>query len=239
MHSGLGDTAEPAATVMVVIPHPDDAEISCGGTVAKWTAEGRRVIYVLCTSGDKGSDDPEMTPERLATIREREQQEAARILGVEQVIFLRHPDGGLKDTPDFRGELVRLIREHRPGVVMTADPHRKYLWHRDHRITSTVTLDAIFPYARDRLYYPELMAEGLLPHKVKEVYLWGSEEPNVFIDIGATFDLKMAALSCHVSQVGPYLGKGFEGYIRERAAKAGESQGLSLAEAFHRIEITY
>ena len=231
--------AESAATVMVVIPHPDDAEISCGGTVAKWVAEGQRVIYVLCTSGDKGSDDPEMTSERLAHIREREQQEAAGILGVERVIFLRHPDCGLEDNSDFRGELVRLIREHRPDAVITADPYRRYLWHRDHRIAGRVALDAVFPYARDRLCCPEILAEGLLPHKVKEVYLWGSEEPNAFVDISATLQVKLAALRCHVSQVGPYLGKGFEDYIQERAAKAGESQGLPLAEAFYRIEITY
>ena len=225
-------------TVMVVTPHPDDAEFGTAGTVASWVKQGREVIYVVCTNGDKGSADPDMTSDRLAQIRRQEQQKAANILRVKEVIFLDYPDGELEDTPAFRGELVRLIRKYRPDVVITSDPYRRYLWHRDHRITGTVTLDAIFPYARDHLSYPEHIAEGLAPHRVKEVYLWGAEEPDTYIDITETFDIKMAALNCHASQVGQYmeiLGQ----RVRERAEKMGQKEGFPLAEAFRRIEITY
>ena len=224
--------------VMVVTPHPDDAEIGAGGTIASWVRQGREVIYVVCTNGDKGTSDPDITSERLSQIRQQEQMEAAKILGVSEVIFLGYTDGGLEDTPAFRGELVRLIRKHRPDVVMTTDPYRRYLWHRDHRITGIVTLDAIFPYARDRLSYPEQIAEGLEPHRVKEVYLWGSEEPDTFIDISETFSLKLAALSCHATQVGQHA-QILKRRIEERASKTGQSQGVPLAEAFRRIEIIY
>ena len=224
--------------VMVVTPHPDDAEIGAGGTIASWVKQGREVILVVCTNGDKGSSDPDITPERLPQIRHQEQMEAAKILGISEVIFLDYPDGCLEDTPAFRGELVRLIRKYRPDVVLTTDPYRRYLWHRDHRITGIVTLDAIYPYARDRLCYPEHIAEGLEPHRVKEVYLWGSEEPDTYVDINETFDIKMAALSCHASQVGQYM-KAFGERMKERAEKIGESEGVPLAEAFRRIEIIF
>lgn len=224
--------------VMVVSPHPDDAEIGAGGTIASWVKQGREVILVVCTNGNKGSSDPNMTSEVLPRIRRKEQMEAAKILGISEVIFLDYPDGYLEDTPEFRGELVRQIRKHRPDVVMTTDPYRKYLWHRDHRITGIVTLDAIYPYARDRLCYPEQIAEGLEPHRVKEVYLWGSEEPDTYIDISETFDTKMAALSCHVSQVGPYM-EAFGQRIKARAEEMGQGEGVPLAEAFRRIEIIF
>ena len=159
-------TTKPAQ-VMVVTPHPDDAEYGVAGTVARWVSEGREVIYVVCTNGDKGASDTDMKPEELARIREGEQMAAASLLGVREVIFLRHPDQGLEDTPEFRKELVRLIRMYRPETVVTADPYRRYVWHRDHRIVGQVILDAVFPYARDRLSYPDLIEEGLYPHKVR------------------------------------------------------------------------
>jgi len=224
--------------VMVVSPHPDDAEIGAGGTIASWVKQGREVFYVVCTNGDKGSSDPNMTSETLAQIRQQEQREAAKILGVSKVIFLGYPDGGLEDTPAFRGELVRLIRKHRPDVVLTTDPYRKYLWHRDHRVAGIVTMDAIFPYARDRLSYPEQIAEGLTPHRVREVYFWGSEEPDTFIDVDETFSLKLAALSCHASQVGQHA-EILKQRIEDRDSKIGQSQGVPVAEAFRRIEIIY
>ncbi len=228
---------EPTGRAMVIAPHPDDAEIGCGGTIAKWLAEGWEVVYVICTNGDKGSRDLTMTSERLAAIREQEQLEAAKTLGVSKVVMLGHPDGSLEDTPAFRGELVRLIRTHRPDIVLTCDPYRRnpYL-HRDHRITGTVALDAIFPYSRDHLSYPEHLAEGLLPHRVREIYLWGSDSADTFVDITETFDLKMATLRCHASQIGQNPGSDFGERWRERAAQIGESQGLRLAEGFRRIQ---
>lgn len=224
--------------VMVVSPHPDDAEIGAGGTIASWVKQGREVFYVVCTNGDKGSSDPNMTSETLAKIRQQEQREAAKIVGVSEVIFLGYPDGGLEDTPAFRGEIVRLIRKHRPDVVLTTDPYRKYWWHRDHRITGIVTMDAIFPYARDHLSYPEHIAEGLTPHRVTEIYFWGSEEPDTFIDIGETFSIKLAALSCHVSQIGQHA-EILKERIKERDSKIGQNQGVPVAEAFRRVELLY
>jgi len=222
---------------MVVTPHPDDAEYGVAGTVARWTGEGKDVIYVVCTNGDKGTSDPNIKPNELARIREQEQLAAAKLLGVREVIFLRHPDQTLEDTPEFRKEIVRLIRMYQPETVVTADPYRRYIWHRDHRITSRVTLDAIFPYARDFLSYPDLLEEGLQPHKVKEVLLWGSEDSNYRSNITNTFDIKIAALRCHKSQVGDNPSTGLEERLRERHRKMAEGEGYELAEAFHRVEI--
>ena len=131
------------AQVIVFIPHPDDAEGRMGGTVARWAREGKDVVYVVCTNGDKGTNDPKMKPEELARIREQEQLAAAKLLGVKEVVFLRHPDQGLEDTPEFRKEIVRLIRIYRPETVVTVYPYRGYLDHRDHRITAQVTLEAV------------------------------------------------------------------------------------------------
>jgi len=225
------------AQVMVVTPHSDDAEFGVAGTVARWTHEGKEVIYVVCTNGDKGTRDINMKPEELRRIREQEQLAAAKLLGVREVIFLRHADQTLEDTPEFRKELVRLIRMYQPETVVTADPYRRYIWHRDHRITGQVTLDAIFPYARDFFSYPDLLEEGLNPHKVKEVLLWGSEEPNYRSDISDTLDIKIAALRCHKSQVGDNPPFDLEQRLRQRAKEMAKGEDFELAEAFHRVEI--
>jgi len=222
---------------MVVTPHPDDAEYGVAGTVARWIGEGKDVVYVVCTNGDKGTSNANMKPEALARIREEEQTAAARSLGVREVIFLRHPDQGLEDTPEFRKELVRLIRIYKPETVATADPYRRYVWHRDHRITGQVTLDAVFPYARDHLSYPDLVKEGLHPHMVREILLWGSEDVNYRIDITKTFHLKLNALRCHKSQVGHIPPQELEEWLRERHREMAKGEDFQLAEAFHRVEI--
>jgi LmbE family N-acetylglucosaminyl deacetylase len=223
--------------VLVITPHPDDAEFGVAGTVARWIKQGMDVVYAVCTNGDKGTSDPDMTPEKLTEIREKEQQKAADLLGVREVVFLRYPDQGLEDTPQFRKDLVRLIRKYRPDIVVTSNPYRKYIWHRDHRICGRVVLDAVFPYARDRLSYPDLIGEGLEPHKVKEVWLWGSEDANHRSDITETFDLKVAALCCHVSQVGSMPREDLEKRMRERYRGFADGEDYELAEAFHRVEI--
>lgn len=227
------------AQVMVVTPHPDDAEYGVAGTVARWVTDGKEVVYVVCTNGDKGSSDPRMKPEELVGIREEEQTTAARSLGVREVLFLRHPDQGLEDTPEFRKELVRLIRMYRPETVVTADPYRRYVWHRDHRITGQVTLDAVFPYARDHLSYPDLIKEGLHPHKVREILFWASEDVNYRSDITATFHLKVAALRCHKSQVGHIPPEELEERLRQRHKTMAGGEDFQLAEAFHRVEIVW
>ena len=225
------------ADVMVVTPHPDDAEFGVAGTAVRWIREGKDVIYVVCTNGDKGTSDINMKPAELARIREQEQLAAADLLGVREVIFLRYPDQALEDTPEFRKEIVRLIRRYQPETVVTADPYRRYLWHRDHRITGRVVLDAIFPYARDIHAYPDLLEQGLQPHRVKEVLLWGSEEPNYCSDIADTFDIKVAALRCHKSQIGDSSSPELEERMRQRCKMMAEGEDFELAEAFYRIEI--
>jgi len=227
------------AQVIVITPHPDDAEYGVAGTVARLVSDGKEVVYVVCTNGDKGSSDANMKPEELVRIREEEQMAAARSLGVREVIFLGHPDQGLEDTPQFRKELVRLIRLYRPETVVTADPYRRYVWHRDHRITGQVTLDAVFPYARDHLSYPDLIKEGLHPHKVREILLWASEDVNYRSDISATFHLKLAALRCHKSQVGHIPPEELEEWLRQRHKTLAEGEAFQLAEAFHRVDIVW
>ena len=223
------------AQVIVVIPHPDDAELRMAGTVARWTREGKDVIYVVCTNGDKGTNDPNVKPEELADIREQEQLAAAKILGVREVAFLRHPDQALEDIPEFRKEIVRLIRIYRPDTVVTVDLSRRYN-HRDHRITAQVTIDAVFPSA-GTISYPDLLEQGLHPHRVKEILFCGTENPNYYVDITDTIDIKIAALRCHKSQVGdrPEFGE----WMRRMARMSAEGQNYELAEAFHREEILW
>ena len=226
-----------SADALVIAAHPDDAEFGAAGTVARWTREGKQVVYLVCTSGEKGTADRTMEPLRLARIREGEQEAAARLLGVREVEFLRLPDQGLEDTPEFRKMIVRAIRICRPVTVVTSDPYRRYIWHRDHRIVGQVTLDAVFPFARDHLAYPDLLDEGLEPHKVREMLLFGSEDVNFRSDITATFDMKVAALRCHESQIRELGRPDLEAWVREWNCSMAEGTECELAEAFHRIEI--
>ena len=227
------------AHVLVVTPHPDDAEFGVAGTVAKWTQEGKQVVYVVCTNGNKGTSDPDVKPDELAKIRQNEQRAAAEILGVREVVFLENQDQGLEDTPEFRKQIVRMIRRYRPETVVTADPYRRYIWHRDHRIAGQVTIDAVFPYARDHLAYPDLLEEGLQPHKVREMLFWASENINFRSDVTATFDLKLAALRCHKSQVNTMRFSDLEDWLRKRCKDLAEGEDFELAEAFHREEIIW
>ncbi len=220
---------------LVIAAHPDDAEFGVAGTVARWTAEGKRVVYVVCTSGEKGTSDRAVDPAVLAREREQEQRDAAAVLGVEEVICLRHPDQGLEDTAAFRKELVREIRRWRPHIVVTSDPYRRYLWHRDHRVVGQVVLDAVFPFARDHLAYPDLLDEGLEPHKVAEVWCFGAEDVNHRVDVTATFERKVEALLEHRSQV---LGMGIPnlpGRLRRHCKDMAEGSPYELAEAYHRV----
>ena len=222
---------------MVISAHPDDAEFGSAGAVAKWIREGRRVVYVVCTSGDKGSSDPDVTPDQLADIREKEQKDAAAVLGVSAVVFLRYPDQGLEDTPQFRKAIVRQIRTYKPETVLTSDPYRRYIWHRDHRIVGQVTLDAVFPYARDVMAYPDLIEAGVMPHKVKKILFWGTEDINLRIDIAETFHLKLAALRCHKSQIEQFTFPDLEKWLWERYRKLAEGTDFEVAEAFHEVII--
>jgi len=222
--------------IMAIAAHPDDTEFAIGGTVARMANEGKKIIYVIATNGNKGSSDPDMTPIRLARIREKEELAAAKVLGVKKVVFLRHEDQSLEETPELRKEIVRIIRQYRPEIVITSDPYVRYsVQHRDHRIIGRVVLDAVFPGARDRMAYPDLLEQGFMPHKVKQVMLWGTGEINYVSDISNTFDQKMKALRCHISQVGHI--DNLESRIRQRNEGFAAGQQFKLAEIFHRIDM--
>jgi LmbE family N-acetylglucosaminyl deacetylase len=223
--------------IMVIIAHPDDAEFGAAGSVARWIRDGRSVVYVVCTNGEKGTTDRSMTPAALTQIRQKEQQSAARELGVRRVIFLGMPDQQLEETPAFRENLVRLIRTHRPEIVLSSDPYRRYLWHRDHRIVGQVVMDALFPYARDHMAYPDMMAEGLEPHKVREALFFGAEDVNHHIDVTETFAQKLAALQCHKSQVRELSVGDLEAWLKDRCRQMAEGSSYTLAEAFYRVQL--
>jgi LmbE family N-acetylglucosaminyl deacetylase len=222
------------AGILVIAPHPDDIEFGAAGTIARLIQEGKQAVYALCTSGDKGTSDRSISPEQLAAIRESEQQAAAQLIGVREVVFLRYPDQGLEDNPAFRKDIVRLIRRFRPETVMTCDPYHRYVYHRDHRITGQAVLDAVFPFARDYHAYPDLIQEGLEPHKVKELFFWGSENVNYRCDITEVFDLKLKALCCHESQVREFGIPDLEAWLRSRCSEMATGEPFELAEAFHR-----
>ncbi|TEU01302.1 MAG: PIG-L family deacetylase [Anaerolineales bacterium] len=193
--------------VLVVLAHPDDPEFFCGGTIARWAASGREITYCLLTRGDKGSDDDNLSTKELAEIREVEQRAAAKVLGVHEVMFLKELDGYVLPTLDLRRDIVRVIRQVKPKVVITCDPtnffpSNYYINHADHRAAGQVTLDAVYPAARSALYFPELsQEEGLQPYKVREVYVAGAQHPNITVDITQFFNQKVAALSEHRSQI--------------------------------------
>ena len=193
--------------VLVVLAHPDDPEFFCGGTIARWAASGREITYCLLTRGDKGSDDDSLSTKELAEIRETEQRAAAKVLGVREVMFLKELDGYVLPTLDLRRDIVRVIRQVKPKVVITCDPtnffpSNYYINHADHRAAGQVTLDAVYPAARSALYFPALsQEEGLQPYKVREVYVAGAQHPNITVDITQFFSQKVAALSEHRSQI--------------------------------------
>ncbi len=222
---------------LVIVAHPDDAESWCAGTIAALVDGGAQVTYVVCTSGEKGTPDLSAQPEAIARQREAEQRGACRRLGVAEVVFLRYPDGGLEDTPDFRGELVRQIRRFRPALCLTHDP--VYPWplytvHRDHRIVGRVAMDALYPFARDPQHYPEqVREEGLQPHITPEAWLFATSQPDHYVDISATFARKIEARLAHASQTGD--AQALEDSFRRRAAETGQSSGLALAESFKRL----
>jgi LmbE family N-acetylglucosaminyl deacetylase len=221
--------------ILVIIAHPDDAEFGAAGTIAGWIQEGKTVGYVVCTNGDKGSSDRSIDPATLTRIRQDEQKAAARALGVVSLDFLGLPDQQLEETAEFRELIVRQIRIYRPDIVVSTDPYRRYVWHRDHRILGQVVVDACFPYARDHMAYPAMLKEGLEPHKVKELYFFGTEDVNYHVDVADTFALKLAALRCHASQIEGVGGGDIEQWLRKRCQKSAQGSSFELAEAFHRV----
>jgi LmbE family N-acetylglucosaminyl deacetylase len=225
-----------AVYMLAFSPHPVDTEWGIAGTVASLTRQGKEVVYVIATNGDTGTSDPNMKPEVLAKIREGEQLAAAKILGVKEVIFLRHPDLGLEYTMDFRKEILRLLMEYRPQIVATCDPYQRYLSNRDHRILGQIVMDSVWPAALSPNTYPDLLADGYQLHRVKEVWLWAPQEPNYLYDISDTFDIKMKAFACHKTQQGEPFPE-FEKRFAERATAAAKGANYKMAESFHRLDV--
>lgn len=226
--------------VMVIVAHPDDIEFSCAGTMARWAGEGSEICYVLCTSGDVGIAEEGMTKQRAVEIREAEQREAARIAGVQEVVFLREPDGMLQPTLELRKKLVREIRRFRPEAVFTGDPtvvwaNDSYINHPDHRAAATAALDAIFPAAGQPNLFEELADEGLNAHKPRKVFVttWG-EGANHFVNISASIETKIAALKAHTSQMGDWDPAEM---VREWAAETGKGKEMAYAEGFRVITL--
>jgi LmbE family N-acetylglucosaminyl deacetylase len=219
---------------MVIMAHPDDAEFVCGGTVAKWCAEGWHVVYVVVTGGDKGTHDPEMYPEKLAAIREEEQRAACRVLGVKECVLLGYPDGFTADEHELRGQIVRLIRQHRPEVIITWDAFNRGFNHRDHRNIGTLTADAVYPLVRDRLFFERDEEDGLDAHEVNDVLLAGSAEPDYVVDATEYWSTKVDAILCHASQIGDRTRADFVKGRQDQVEREGHDR---LEEHFRRWTI--
>lgn len=224
--------------ILCVAAHPDDLDFAISGTIAKWVKQGALCYYLICTNGCKGSNDPSMTGKKLIKIRRQEQLKASKILGVKDVFFLKHNDTELIADLVLKKEIVYYIRKLQPEIVMSMDPTFVYsplgfINHTDHRAAGQATIDAVFPMARDRLTFPEHERQGLLPHKVKMLYLVSFEKPTEIIDISGFIDLKLKALHAHQSQVSTRVISA----IKERAARLGKKRGYSFAEGFIKINL--
>lgn len=245
IHTGDEPVPEPESgepkRVLTIHAHPDDVEFSCGGTVARWAAEGSTVTLCIVTNGDKGSDDPEMTPELLAAIRKEEQQAAADILGVSEIVYLGRHDGLVVADIELRRDITREIRRIKPDVVLAGDPSQywfgsEYINHPDHRAVAEAAMGAIFPSTGNRLYFPELLIEGFEPHKVHEVYMTSFGDTDTVVDISDHMDTKIEALRAHKSQMGDWDPND---RIREWNAEAGKRHDppVAYAEQFRYFKI--
>jgi LmbE family N-acetylglucosaminyl deacetylase len=236
------DLLEPLERALVIFSHPDDAEFSAAPTIAALTGRGVAVSYVVTTDGGKGTEDPAMTPERLAATRIAEQRAAADVLGVGEIVHLGYPDGYLTPSLDLRRDIVRQIRRFRPELVIAQNWQRRddgnpFIAHPDHLATGEATLAAVYPAARDRLNFPELARdEGLEPWKVRQVLVTGIERPNLWIDVSQTMQRGLEALRCHASQFEKW--DEVETRVRERVGEAGKPVGLRMAQAFLSIDLS-
>jgi LmbE family N-acetylglucosaminyl deacetylase len=224
-------------SVLAIYAHPDDPEVAAGGTLARWASQGAAVHVCICANGDKGSTDPAVIPDVLAATRRQETKAAGEILGLHEHHWLGYADGEVDDGADLRGRLVELIRRVRPGIVVAPDPTavyfgQHYVNHRDHRAVGWASLDAVAPASANPHYFP---SSGPA-HRVAILYLSGTLEPDAWVDISATIDVKAAAIACHATQVGD-PGEWLRGAVRQRAESAGRQVSVSFAEAFRRIEL--
>lgn len=225
------------ARVLGVYAHPDDPEISCGGTLARWAKGGAEVHVLICTRGEKGSANPKQDPDELAAIRNEEMAAAAEVMGLAGHRSLENDDGELENTVELRERIVEVIREAKPDVVVCPDPTavffgNSYYNHHDHRATGWATLDAVAPAAGNPHYFPNAGRT----HHVRAVYLSGTMEPDVWVDISDTLDIKVEALFRHTSQL-TETGEFFRAFLRERAEEAGRAAGVRYAEGFRRLTL--
>jgi LmbE family N-acetylglucosaminyl deacetylase len=233
--------AETPASALAVYAHPDDPEISAGGTLARWANEGSQVWVLITARGDKGTTDPHADLKELTQLRVDETAAAAERLGFAGHFHLEYPDGELTDDAELRERITRLVRELRPQVVLCPDPTSVffgdgYYNHRDHRMTGWATLDAVAPAAANPHYFPAHLAEGLSVHRVEAAYLSGTLEPNCWVDISDTLEAKIDALFLHKSQL-TETGSWFREFLRSSAEDAGRAAGVPYAEAFRRIAL--
>ncbi len=224
---------------MVVFAHADDAEYGCSGTVAKWCGEGWEVVYVVCTDGSKGSSDPNMSADRLVEIRREEQRNAGKVLGLRDVVFLGYQDSMLEPSLALRRDIAREIRRHKPDVLICGSPIRHlgrggWLDHPDHFAAGEAAMSAVFPTARDRLTFPELLEEGLEPHKVREVWVPWGEDPDYYVDVTDYIEVGIQALKQHRTQVGD---DNSGSAVREGRRRTGEKVGFKYAESFKRFHL--
>lgn len=200
---------ETPQNILVILAHPDDPEFFCGATLARWAKAGHQINYYLLTCGDKGFNDStsaDMTTDELCRIRHEEQTNAAHVIGAQAVHFLDRPDGYLIPDLDLRRDIVRVIRRMKPDILVTCDPQNLFatygINHPDHRAAGQVVLDAVFPAAGNKEYFPELLKEGYEPHMPKEVWCSLTSQPNVVLDITETWPIKLEALLNHKTQIG-------------------------------------
>jgi LmbE family N-acetylglucosaminyl deacetylase len=225
------------ARALAIYAHPDDPDVSCGGTLAAWAKAGCEVRILLCTDGGKGSTDPSVDPDELATRRAVESADAGALIGVVGLECLNYPDGGLVDDPELRGTLVAAVRRWRPEVVLCPDPTavffgQEYFNHRDHRVVGMAALDAVAPAAGLPHYFPEAGPA----HQVTTVLLSGTLEPDVWVDISSTVAIKGEAVGCHRSQF-PDGVEWSATAVRLGAEDAGRQAGVEYAEAFRRLRL--
>ncbi len=221
--------------ILGVAAHPDDLEWYAGATLARLAREGAAVTFVICTDGSKGSYDPRAVPRALAAQREREQRAAAQTLGVREVIFLRHPDGELEPNAALRRELARVYRKYQPRLLLAFDPWKRYELHPDHLAAGRAALDARLA-ARMPLFYPAARPRGVGVWSIGEVWLFNTDAPNHFVDVGGTLDTQYRALAQHRSQPSVW-DDAARAFIEQRARENGRARGIEYAEAFRRIVI--
>jgi LmbE family N-acetylglucosaminyl deacetylase len=237
---GLAHQPEPdhgTKRALVVAAHPDDADFGAAGTAYLWSRDGWEFYYLVCTDGSKGSDDPGITQAQLIEMRRREQRDAAKLLGVRDCFFLDHVDGELTPNRALLGDVVRHIRMLKPDAVFTHDPEAvivrdAFVNHADHRVTGLTAIDAVYPAARDRLNFPEHIQAGLEPHKVSQVYIWGSERANFEVDISEAIEMKIEALRAHGSQ----FSEDFLATARQRWQRADDGR---FVESYRRVLMSF